>query len=68
MTRLTVDLPDDLDVELRVAAEAAGVTEAEFAATAVAAALDERRHAEVMAIASRVLATDAVIVHRLGTA
>jgi predicted transcriptional regulator len=68
MTTLTVDLSDDLEAELRAAAEAAGVTEAEFAATAVAAALDERRHAEVMVIATRVLATDAVIVHRLGTA
>ena len=68
MTTLTVDLPADLAAELRAAADAAGVTEAEFAAPAVAAALDERRHAEVMAIATRVLATDAVIVHRLGTA
>ena len=68
MTTVTVRLPDELDVELHAAAEAEGVSEAEFAASAVAAALDARRHAEVMAIANRVLASDAVIVHRLGTA
>ncbi|QUQ69918.1 hypothetical protein [Kutzneria sp. CA-103260] len=68
MTTLTVRLPDELDAELHAAARADGVTAAEFAAEAVAAALGARRHAEVMAIANRVLATDAVIVHRLGTA
>ena len=68
MTTVTVRLPDELDVELHAAAEAEGVSAAEFAASAVAAALDARRHAEVMAIANRVLASDAVIVHRLGTA
>ncbi len=60
MTTLTLRLPDELDVELHAAALADGVS--------VAAALETRRHAEVMAIANRVLATDAVIVHRLGTA
>ncbi|MFI9380957.1 hypothetical protein [Kutzneria sp. NPDC052558] len=68
MTTLTVRLPDELDVELHAAARAEGVSAEEFAADAVAAALEARRHAEVMAIAGRVLATDAVIVHRLGTA
>ena len=68
MTTLTVRLPEELDVELRAAAEATGVTEAEFAARAVAAALDARRHAEVMAIAERVLTRDEAIVYRLGTA
>ena len=68
MSILTVQLPDELDAELAAAADAAGVSEAEFAASAIGAALDGRRHAEVMAIAARVLGTDAAIVHRLGTA
>jgi predicted transcriptional regulator len=68
VTTLTLRLPDELDVELHAAARADGVSVAEFAAEAVAATLEARRHAEVMAIANRVLATDAVIVHRLGTA
>lgn len=67
MTTLTVQLPDELDAELTAAAEATGLSAAEFAASAIAAALDTRRHAEVMAIATRVLTTDAAIVHRLGT-
>jgi hypothetical protein len=65
---LTVHLAEELDVELRAAAEAEGATGAEFAAGVLARALDERRHAEVMAIAERVLTLDAGIVHRLGTA
>ena len=68
MTTVTLRLPEELDAELHAAARADGVSAAEFAAGAVAAALDARRHAEVMAIANRVLTTDAVIVHRLGTA
>ncbi|GAA3431662.1 hypothetical protein [Kutzneria kofuensis] len=68
MTTLTVHLPEELDVELRAAADAAGATEAEFAASVIAEALDARRHAEVMAIAERVLTKDAAIVYRLGTA
>ena len=63
LTTLTVHLPEELDVELRAAA-----TEAEFAAGVLAAALEARRHGEVMAIAERVLTLDAAIVHRLGTA
>jgi hypothetical protein len=65
---LTVQLPEELDVELRAAALATGATEAEFAASAIADALDARRHTEVMALAERVLARDTAIVYRLGTA
>jgi hypothetical protein len=68
VTMLTVHLPEELDVELRAAAAAEGATEAEFAAGVLAAALEARRHGEVMAIAERVLTLDAAIVHRLGTA
>jgi hypothetical protein len=68
MATLTVHLPEELDVELRAAAKAAGSTEAEFAASALAEALDARRHAEVMALAERVLVRDEAIVYRLGTA
>jgi hypothetical protein len=68
VTTLTVHLPEELDAELHAAAAAEGATEAEFAAAVLAAALDARRHAEVMAIAERVLTLDAAIVYRLGTA
>lgn len=60
-------LPDETSEELHEAAVEAGRSVNEFLAELVAAEVESLRHARVMALAGRIAAGDAAIVHRLGT-
>ena len=68
MTTMTLRLPDDLDADLRAAAEGAHVSINNFVVEAIKERLEESRHEAVMAIARGVVETDAEILHRLAIA
>ena len=63
----TFYFPDEMTDDLHEAAAAARQTVNEFIAAVLAEQLEVRRHADVMAAARRIAASDAAIVHRLGT-
>lgn len=65
---MTLRFPDDLDADLRAAAEAAHISINSFVVDAIKERLDESHHEAVMAIARDVIAKDAEILHRLATA
>ncbi|HEX5405474.1 MAG TPA: toxin-antitoxin system HicB family antitoxin [Pseudonocardiaceae bacterium] len=65
---MTLRLPDDLDADLRAAAEGAHVSINNFVVEAIKERLEELHHESVMAIARGVIERDAEILHRLATA
>jgi uncharacterized protein (DUF1778 family) len=65
---MTLRFPDDLDAELRAAAEAAHTSLNSFVLDAVRERLEALHHESVMEIAREVINTDAEILDRLATA
>jgi uncharacterized protein (DUF1778 family) len=65
---MTLRFPDDLDAELRAAAEAAHVSINSFVVAAIKERLDALHHEAVMAIARNVISRDAEILDRLAKA
>lgn len=68
MTTMTLRFPDDLDAELRAAADAEAVSINSFVVEAIKERLEALRHASIMAIARGVVAGDAEILDRLAKA
>lgn len=65
---MTLRFPDDLDGELRAAAEAAHMSLNSFVVDAIQKRLQSLHHESVMAIAHRIINSDAEILDRLATA
>lgn len=65
---MTLRFPDDLDAELRAAADAAHTSINSFVVEAIRVRLEELHHESVMAIARGVIAKDAAILDRLAKA
>ena len=65
---MTLRFPDELDAELRAAAESAHVSINSFVVDAIKERLDALHHETVMAIARDVISRDAVILDRLAKA
>jgi uncharacterized protein (DUF1778 family) len=65
---MTLRFPDDLDVELRAAADAAHVSINSFVVEAIRERLAALHHDSVMAIARDVIGRDAEILDRLAKA
>ena len=65
---MTLRVPDELDADLRAAAEAEGLSMNGFVLEAVREKLEARRHALVMETARGIIASDAAILDRLATA
>lgn len=65
---MTLRVPDDLDAELRAAAEAAHVSINSFVVDAIKERLEALHHEAVMAIAHHVINRDAEILDRLAKA
>ena len=65
---MTLRFPDDLNAELRAAADAAHVSINSFVVEAIKERLDALHHESVMAVARDVIGRDAVILDRLATA
>ena len=65
---MTLRFPDELDAELRAAADAARTSINTFVVEAVRERLETLHHESVMAIARDVIARDADILDRLATA
>ena len=65
---MTLRFPDELDAELRAAADAARTSINTFVVEAVRERLETLHHESVMAIARDVTARDADILDRLATA
>ena len=68
MTTMTLRIPDELDAELRAAAEESDLSINGFIVEAIRERLEERRHERVMAITRRVVARDKDLLDRLGRA
>ena len=68
MTTMTLRIPDELDAELRAAADAADLSINGFILEAIRERLEERRHERVMAIARRIVKRDKDLLDRLGSA
>jgi uncharacterized protein (DUF1778 family) len=65
---MTLRVPDELDHELRAAADAAHVSINSFVVDAIKERLEALHHETVMAIARRIVARDAEILDRLAKA
>ena len=65
---MTLRIPDELDAELRAAAEAEDLSINGFVLDAIQHRLEARRHALVMETARGIITSDAVILDRLATA
>ncbi|HYS41010.1 MAG TPA: toxin-antitoxin system HicB family antitoxin [Pseudonocardiaceae bacterium] len=65
---MTLRFPDDLDAELRAAADAAHVSINSFVVEAIKERLESLHHESVIAIARDVIGRDAEILDRLATA
>ena len=65
---MTLRIPDELDVELRAAADAEGLSINGFVLEAIQHRLEAKRHALVMETARGIIASDAAILDRLATA
>ncbi|NUP49057.1 MAG: toxin-antitoxin system HicB family antitoxin [Catenulispora sp.] len=68
MTTMTLRIPDELDAEVRAAAEDADLSINGFIIEAIRERLEDRRHERVMAVASRIIARDKDLLERLGSA
>lgn len=68
MTTMTLRIPDELDAELRAAAEESDLSINGFIVEAIRERLEERRHERVMAITRRVVTRDKDLLDRLGRA
>lgn len=68
MTTMTLRIPDELDAELRAAAEESDLSINGFIVEAIRERLEERRHERVMAITRRIVTRDKDLLDRLGRA
>jgi predicted transcriptional regulator len=68
MTTMTLRIPDELDAEVRAAAEEADLSINGFIIEAIRERLEDRRHERVMAAARRIVARDKDLLDRLGSA
>lgn len=65
---MTLRIPDELDAELRAAAEAADLSINGFVLEAIRLRLEARRHSLVMETARGIITSDEAILERLATA
>ena len=68
MTTMTLRIPEELDADVRAAAEAEGLSMNGFVLEAIQQKLEAHRRALVMETARGIIAADAAILHRLATA